>query len=128
MDAGHPSEDFDIGKEGAEDFFRNGRSRHAANRLACGGAPTALPVANAVFRLIGEIGVGRPEVRLHFRVSLGTRVGVRHHDRDRRAERDPAKNARENFAGVRLLARRDDIALPRTPPIKIRLNVLLGEW
>ena len=128
VDAGHPGKDFDVGKEGAEDFFRNGRSRHAANRLACGGAPTALPVANAVFRLVGEIGVRRAEMGFHFRVGFGAGVGVRHHDRDRCAERDTAKNPGEDFAGIRLLAWRDDIALPRTPPIKIRLNVLLGEW
>jgi hypothetical protein len=87
----------------------------------------AFPVADSVFGLVGEIGVGGAEVGLHFRVGLGARVGVRHQNRDRRAERDSAEDAGEDFAGVRLLARRDDVALAGTAAVEVRLDIDLGK-
>src|SRR5438874_1078452 len=73
---------FEGGIESAHDLSRDGAGGHAADCLAGGGAPTALPIADTVFRFVGEIGVRRAVGRFHFGVSFGPGVLIHHHDGD----------------------------------------------
>jgi hypothetical protein len=69
-----------------------------------------------------------PEGALHFTIRFGPRVLVHHHHTDRRAESFPLEDTAENTAGIRLVARRHDLALAGPAAIKIALNVSLGQF
>ena len=91
------------------------------------GASPALPVADPVFGLIGEIGVRRTEGRLHFAVGLRSRVLVADQNGDRGTQSLALEDAGQNFAAVRFFARGDDVALPRTPAVEFLLDVGFGQ-
>ena len=82
----HPREHLDAGRR-REQLARDRAGGDAPDRLARARAPAALPVADAVLRLGGEVGVRRPVDVLHVLVGARARVLVAHQQRDRRAER-----------------------------------------
>ena len=127
MDAGYPSEDFKAGIKGGENLFCDCGGSDATDRFARGGTSAALPVANAIFALVSEIGMRRAKVGFHFAVGLRPCIRIRNKNGDRRAECDSTENSRENLAGVFLLARRDDIALAWPATVEVRLNVRFGQ-
>src|SRR6185503_10522457 len=59
---------------------RDHSGRDPANRFASGRTATALPIANAVLSLVGEIGVGRTKDLLHLLIGFGTRILVADQD------------------------------------------------
>ena len=66
---------------------RHRARRHARRRLTRRGAPAAPIVADAVFRVIGVVGVARSIARRDFRIVLGALIGVLDHQVKRRARR-----------------------------------------
>jgi hypothetical protein len=119
---GHPGEHLDSGRS-REQLARDGAGGDTPDGLARTGAAAALPVPDAVLGLGGVVGVGGPEHVLHVLVGLGTRVLVADHHRDRRADRLPLEQPRDDLGLVGLLARRGEPALPRTPAIQVPLDL-----
>ncbi len=70
-----------------QDLLRDRAGRHPHRRLARRGAAAAARVAQAVFRVVGEVGVARPERVDDLRVVLRALVGVLDQERDRRSRR-----------------------------------------
>src|SRR5205814_8743121 len=100
----------------------------AAGRLACARAAAAAPVAHAVLRVVRVVRVARTVFLLHLAVVAGPHVEVGHLEADRRAERLPFEDSREDLDGVRLLALGHERALARRAPVEIGLDVGFGEW
>ena len=118
----HPREHLDAGDVG-EQLARDRAGRDAADRLARARAAAALPVADAVLRLVGVVGVRRPVDVLHVLVGRRARVLVAHEQRDRRAERAALEHARQDLDAVRLLARRGEAALTGPAPVEVALDL-----
>jgi len=127
VDAADPSEHVDAGVQRLEDFAGHDAGGDASDRLARGSPSPALPVADAVFGLIGEIGVGRTESRLHLAVGLGTRVFVADEDSNGRAKGSALENTGQNFAAIGLFAWGDDIALAGTAAVELLLDIRFGQ-
>src|SRR5262249_13198092 len=97
---------------------------HAADGLSRAGAAAALPVADAVLRLVRVVGVrGTVEVA-HLLVRFGPRVLVAHQDQDRRAEGLALEDSRKYLAAVGFGAGRSESALTR--PAAVELDLDLG--
>jgi hypothetical protein len=111
----------------AQNFFRDRAGRDAPDRFPRGSPAAALPVPDAVFGFVSEVGVRRTVGRLHFGVRFRARVLVHHENRNRRAERAALEDAGQNPAAVRFVARRDDFALAGPAPVEIALNVVLAQ-
>ncbi len=111
-----------------QNLARDDPGGDAANRFPCGSAAAALPVANAVLRLIGEIGVRRSKGLRRFRIILRTRIFVHDEDGNRRAERAPFENAGQDLAAIRFLALRGDRALAGTAAIEFGLNIGFAQF
>ena len=58
----HVRDDLEVRIECSQDFACDRAGRDAADRFARGSAAAALPVPNAVFRFVGEVGVRRTKV------------------------------------------------------------------
>src|SRR5439155_7220513 len=101
----------------AQDLLCDATGGHATNGLARAGASTALPVADAEFRLIRVIGVGGPKFRRHLRIRFGTRVLVFNPHTDGSAERFAFESAGQDLDDVALLARGDNSRLTRPAAI-----------
>ena len=127
VDAADPGEHIDAGMKRLEDLAGHDAGGNTADGFARGGAASSLPVADAVFGLVGEIGMGWTESRLHLAVGLGARVFVADEDGDGRAEGFALEDAGQNFAAVGLLARCDDIALARAAAVEFLLDVRFGQ-
>src|SRR5688572_15147024 len=100
---------------------RTGGDTH--DRLARRGSAAAAIIANAVFLLIGVIGVARPKAILDLRVVAALLVDVLDEQADRRARRAPFEHAGEDLHLIRLLALRDVARAAGTAPIEILLNI-----
>ena len=123
LDGFHPGEHFDAGMQGVEHLPGDGGGGDAADGFAGGGAAAAGRGADAVFGVVGVIGVAGPVFHGHFIVGAGALVGVSDDDGDGRAERQPVVQAGEDFGGVRLLARGDDVRLAGAAAVEFALDV-----
>ena len=123
-----PGQHLDTGMERVENLTGHHTGGNPPDGFPGRGASPALPIADAVFGLIGEIGVRRTEGRLHFAVSLRSRVLVADENSDRRPKGFALENAGQNLAAVGFFARGDDVALPRTPAIEFLLDVGFGQF
>jgi len=100
-----------------------------ARRLAA----AAAIVANAVFGVVGVIGVPRPVLVLDVGIVLGALVDVVDHERDGRPGRDLFagrfidEHAGEDFHLVRLAPLRGETRLARPPLVEVGLDVGLGQ-
>src|SRR5690606_1706224 len=98
------------------------------------GAPAAAIVADAVFLVIGIVGMAGSILVADIGIVLGALVGILDHQRDRRAGRArPVRalvleHARENFHFVSLAALRGIFALPRLAPVEIVLDHFGCQW
>ena len=116
-----------------QDFSRDGAGRDARGGFARGRAAAAAIVAQAVFRLIGEVGVAGAELVLDLGIILGALVGVLDQQRDRRARRHlhtglrMRHHAGKNLNRVRLLALGGEARLSGAAAIEILLDVLIGQ-
>ena len=110
-----------------QDFTGDGAGGDASDGFAGAGAATALPVADAVFGLISEVGVGRPVFMGHLGVSLGARVFVLHPEGDRSAESTAFERAGQDLDGIGLLARGDDGGLAGAATVEVGLDITFGE-
>ena len=128
MHPADPRQHLDAGMERVENLAGHHTGGNPPDGFPGRGASPALPIADTVFGLIGEIGVRRTEGRLHFAVSLGTRVLVADENGDRGAQGFALENAGQNFAAVGFFARGDDVALPRAPAIEFFLDVGFGQF
>jgi len=119
---------FDVGKndelrcQNGQHLLGYRRGRHPADRFASGGAPSPFVIPDAIFGLIGVIGMRRPEHGGHLGVSFRSRILVAHHDADRSAGGLTVEYSGENLAPILFLARGDDLTLAGAPPIEGELN------
>ncbi len=101
--------------------------------LARGLASAAAVVANAVFDVIGVVGVARPVLVLDIGIILGALIDIVDHERDRRSGRHLRagrlldEHAGEDFHRVRLAPLRGEARLARPPLVEIGLDVGLGQ-
>ncbi len=93
MDGEHVRHDFDVGCESLDHLFGHGGSSHATDGFAGRGSSTSLPVPDAVFGLVGEVGVGWTESGLHFPVGLWPGVFIEDGDADRGSEGEALEGA-----------------------------------
>ena len=127
MDAPHPGDHLGAGHVG-EQLLGDGAGRHPADRFTGGGPATAAAGLDAVFRLIGGIGMGGTKSHLHLAVILGPLVLVAHHHGDRRAKGEAIEQAAENLDAIILLAGGGDPALARFAAVELGLDGLLIQW
>jgi hypothetical protein len=106
-----------------DNLARNGTGGHTHRRLARGAAPTAAIIADAVFRLIGEIRVAWAEAVLDIPVILRFLVFVLDDERDGRARRFALEHATQNFYCVGFLALGGEFRLGWLALIQPWLNV-----
>ena len=85
-------------------------------------APTATMVADAVFLLIGVVGVRGTEHVAHILVVLRMLVGVAHDEADGTARRLALEDPAEQFHLIGFLSRRRDLALSGTTAIELCLD------
>ena len=116
-----------------QDFARDGAGRDARGGLARRGTSAAAIIAQAVFGLIGEVGMARAKLVLDLGIVLGALIGVLDQQRDRRSRRHlhaglgMRHHAGQDFDRVRLLALGGEARLSRTAAIQIVLDVLIGQ-
>ena len=105
---------------------RDGAGRHAHHGLARRGTTTAAIVAEAVFLLVGVVGVARTEAVLDLLVVARALIGVLDQQPDRRAGGASFEHAREDahLIGLAPLAR--ELRGAGATTIDIRLNVRFG--
>ena len=114
-------------------FARDGAGRDARRGLARRGTSAAAIIAQAVFGLIGEVGVAGTKLVLDLGIVLGALVGVLDQQRDRRSRRHlhaglgMRHHAGQDFDRVRLLALGGEARLSGTAAIEIALDVLIGQ-
>ena len=111
--------------QGVEHLFGNCRGGDTADGFAGGGAAAAGAGADAVFRVVGVVGVAGAVFRGHFIVSAGALVGVADEDGDGTAEGDAVLQAGEDFCGVGLLAWSDDFRLAGAAAVELVLDLRL---
>ena len=119
-----PGEDFDAGMQGVEHLSGDGGGGDAADGFAGGGAAAAGRGADAVFGVVGEIGMAGAVFGGHFVIGLGAVVGVAHEDGQRGAEGEAVLPTGEDFGAVRLLARGDDVGLAGTAAVEFALDLI----
>ena len=101
------------------------RSRgHSPDGLARARPAAALPVANAVFGVVGVIGVGGPVLGAHVLVVLPPSVLVPHAYEYGSAERQAVEHAGEYLRPVALLALRGNLALAGPAAVQFLLYVI----
>lgn len=121
-------EDFEGGGEvSGEDFMGDGGGGDAADGFAGGGASAALPIADAVFGVVGVVGVGRTVFVLHLGVCFGAVVFIVDEDGDGGAEGEVFEGAGEDLAGIGFFARGGDIGLAGFPAVEGGLDIGFGE-
>ena len=124
VDAPHPGDHLGAGHVG-EQLLGDRAGRHAPDRFTGGGPATAAAGLDAVFRLIGGIGVGGTKGHLHLAVILGPLVLVAHHHCDRRAKGEAVEQATEDLDAIVLLAGGGDLALSGLAAVELGLDGLL---
>ena len=119
--------DFDFWKECCQHLAGNGGGGDATDRFPSAGAAAALPVANPVFGLVGEIGVRGTKSFAHRLIRLRTRIFVSNENCYRGAEGFPFENTGHNFTAIWLLSLRCYSALTGTAAIELLLNIMVRE-
>lgn len=99
-----------------------GAGHDAGDGLAGRGTAAAAEVADAVFLLIGEVGVGGAEDVAQFLVVGGTLVGVAHDEADGRTGGLALEYAADDFQRVVFLAAGGEGALSRAAAVELLLN------
>ena len=127
MDGADPGDALVAGVQGADNLAGDHAGGDASDGFAGGGAASPLPVADAVLRLVGEIGVRGTEHRLHLGVGRGAGILVVDGDQDRGAKGLAVEDAREDAACVLLLPRGDDVALAGAATVELDLDLLGGD-
>ena len=112
-DPGHDLRAMDL----AQQLPGNGTSRHAADRFARRCPAAAAARLNAVFRLIGGIGVGGSKGNLHLLVILGSLIFVAHHHGNRCAQGHAIHDTAQDLHLIGFLARCGDFALAWFAPV-----------
>ena len=125
-DGADPGDDLDA-IDLVEHLFHHGAGGHAADGFARAGAAAARSGADAVFGLIGVVGMGRPGDPAHLPVVAGPLVAVGHEKADGRAQGEAVFHARKNGHPVRLLAVGGQFALARPAAVQLRLDVRFAE-
>jgi len=120
-------DDFEFGMEGADDFLGDDSGGDAADGFAGGGAASTFPVPDAIFGLIGKIGVRGAEHGFHLGVGRGAGILVIDGDQDRGAEGLAAENAGKDATLVLFLTGGDDVALARAATVELNLNLFGGD-
>src|SRR5579885_3647341 len=111
------------------DFTRNGACGYTHCGLACRLPAAAAIIAQAIFNVVGEVGVAGTVFILYGRIVFRALIEIVDHKRNRRASRDLRtgdlvnENAGNNPNGVRLLALRRVARLSGPSAIKIGLDV-----
>ena len=118
---------FDVGQDfGAaglpKDFAGDRPGCDPADRFPGAGTAAALPVPNAIFGLVGVVGVRGPVFGAHLLVVFGPDVFVPDEHGDGRAEGFSFKEAREDFHAVGFLPLGGDAALSGPPPVEFDLD------
>ncbi len=116
-----------LAQSGFQHPVGNGARGHTHRRLARRGPSATAIIANAVFLLIGEVGMARPELAGDLAVILRPLVLVADQHGDRGAGRHPLEHAGQNLDLIFLAALCDKTALPRLAAIKIGLQVRFGQ-
>src|SRR5215472_7328447 len=115
------------------DFARDRAGGNTHGGLSRRLAAAAAIITNAVFGVVGVIGVPGPVLVLDVGIIFGTRVDVVDHERNRRpgrhllAGRLIDEHAGENFHLVRLAPLGGEARLARPPLVEIGLDVGLGQ-
>ena len=107
---------------------RDRAGRHPAHRLSRARASTPLPVADAVFRLVCVVGVGRSVHVSQMLVGLRARVLVAHQNQDGSPQRLAFQYPREDLRPVFLLPGARYPALAGPASIQLELDVVYAEW
>ena len=116
-----------------DDLTGDGAGRDAHRRLARRGAAAAAIVADAVFDVIGVVGVAGPVLVLDVGIILRALVDIVDHQPDRGAGRHlhavalAGEDAGDDADLVRLLALRGEARLARPAAVEIALDVGLGQ-
>ena len=127
VDPLHPGEH--LGALGpGQQLLGDGPCCHPANRFPGGGTAAATAGLDAVFGLVGGIGMGGAVGHLHFPVILGALVPVAHEHRDRGAQGQAIQQSAENLNPIVFFAGGGDFALAGLAPIELGLNRLQIEW
>src|SRR5579871_526120 len=111
------------------DFTRDGACGYTHCGLACRLPAAAAIIAQAIFNVVGEVGVAGTVFILYGRIVFRALIEIVDHKRNRRASRDLRtgdlvnENAGNNPNGVRLLALRRVARLSGPSAIKIGLDV-----
>ena len=117
-----PSEDFERGVLLFEDLERDGGGGDAADSLAGGGTTTTGERADAVFGIVGVVGMAGTVLGGHFIVGTGALIGIFYRNGDGCAESDAILDAGEDLCFVGLFAWCDDIGLARAAAVEGGLN------
>jgi hypothetical protein len=119
--------------DAGQDFSRDGAGGDAGRGFARRGATAAAVIAQAVFGLIGEVGMTGTKLVLDLGIVLGALVGILDQQRDRgagghlHAGLRMRHHAREYFDRVGLLALGGEARLAGTAAIEVELDVLVGQ-
>src|SRR5262249_22976857 len=120
-------------RHAGHDFARNRTGGNTRGSFARRLAAAAAIIANAVFGVVGVIGVPRPVLVLDVGIVLGARVDVVDHERNGRPGRDLLarrfidEHAGEDFDLVRLAPLRGEARLARPPFVEVGLDIGLGQ-
>ena len=116
-----------------QDLARDGAGGDARRGLARRRTSAAAIIAQAVFGLIGEVGMARAKLVLDLGIVLGALIGVLDQQRNRRSRRHlhaglgMGHHAGQDLHRVRLLALGGEARLARTAAIEVVLDVLVGQ-
>ena len=110
----------------AEDLAGDGAGGDAGRGLARGGAAAAAIVADAVFQIIGEVGMARPVEILDLAIVLRALVLVADHQAHRRARGQALEHARQDLHLVRLAPLGGEFGGAGLAPVEPVLDVGLG--
>src|SRR6185436_6939657 len=131
FDVGHaldPRDDVDAASAGpagaGEDLAGDNACGHPPDRLARAGAATALPGADAVLGLVGEVGMRGTKLRLHLLIVPGPHVLVVDQHRQRRSQGQALVHPGQDLDPVGLAALRRDGALAGAAPVQLALDLL----
>ena len=111
----------------AQNLAGDGAGRDPHRGLARRGPPAAAIVADAVFQVIGEVGMARPVALGDVAVVLGPLVDIVDQQRNGRAGRQSLEDAGQDAHLIGLLALGGEARLPRPAAVQKRLDVGLAE-
>ncbi len=106
---------------------KRGRGGDPADGFPRTAASAARPGTDAVFGLVGVVGMGRAKLGRHLGVGVRPVVLVLHPHADGRAERLPFERAGKDGDLVGLFARGGDLGLTRAAAIQLRLDIGLRD-